>query len=309
MQNIIPPVDPGLIERELSEERFVRVTNNGNNHLYIVDQHNAPNVLQEIGRLREIAFRDAGGGTGLACDLDLFDTGEKCYQQLIAWNPREREIMGGYRFIRCGEAGIDPHGIHQLATTELFTFSPQFIEHYLPYTIELGRSFVQPRYQPRPENRQGLFTLDNLWDGLGAIHVDNPDIRYFFGKVTMYRHFDAEARDLILHFMQHYFPDPEALVSPIHPLPVLHDVSWFEKELEGLSYKEGHKILNQHVRSRGENIPPLVNAYMNLSATMRTFGTALNDHFGEVEETGILVTLSDIYETKKERHIATYKKK
>ena len=309
MQNIIPPIDPGLIERELSEERFVRVTNNGNNHLYIVNQHNAPNVLQEIGRLREIAFRDAGGGTGLACDLDPFDTGEKCYQQLIAWNPREREIMGGYRFIRCGEAGIDQHGIHQLATTELFTFSPLFIEHYLPFTIELGRSFVQPRYQPRPENRQGLFTLDNLWDGLGAIHVDNPDIRYFFGKVTMYRHFHVEARDMILHFMQHYFPDPEALVIPIHPLPVVHDMSWFEKELSGLTYKEGHKLLNQHVRASGENIPPLVNAYMNLSATMRTFGTALNDHFGEVEETGILVTLADIYDTKKERHIATYKKK
>ncbi|MBL7924474.1 MAG: GNAT family N-acetyltransferase [Bacteroidia bacterium] len=308
MQDIIPPVALALIEKELTKDRFVRITNNGSNHLYIVNQHNAPNVLREIGRLREISFRDAGGGTGLDCDLDTFDTCEKCYEQLIAWNPEEKEIMGGYRFIRCGDTDKNEEGIYELATAELFHFSEKFIRDYLPYTIELGRSFVQPKYQPRPENRKGLFTLDNLWDGLGAIHVDHPDIRYFFGKVTMYPHFNTEARDMILHFMQHYFPDPEHLVTPLHPLPILHDMRSFEAELQELPYKEGHKILNHHVRARGENIPPLVNAYMNLSATMRTFGTSLNDHFGEVEETGILVTLADIYETKKERHVNTYVK-
>lgn len=306
MQNIIPPVPVDLLEKELNDGRFLRITNNGANELYVINAHNAPHVLREIGRLREITFRDAGGGTGLDCDLDPFDTSPKCYEQLIAWNPEEKEIMGGYRYIRCEEAGIDANGVHELATAELFHFSDKFIKDYLPYTIELGRSFVQPKYQPRPENRKGLFTLDNLWDGLGAIHVDHPDIRYFFGKVTMYRHFNTMARDMILHFMLHYFPDPEQLVLPLKPLPVTHDMRPFEKELEGLAYKEGHRILNQKVRSLGENIPPLVNAYMNLSATMRTFGTSLNDHFGEVEETGILVTLKDIYETKKERHINTY---
>lgn len=306
MQNIIPPVPLELLEKELSADRFIRITNNGSNQLYIINVHNAPNVLREIGRLREITFRDAGGGTGLDCDLDHFDTCENCYEQLIAWNPEEKEIMGGYRFIRCGDAGRDEHGVLELATAELFHFSEKFLKEYLPYTIELGRSFVQPKYQPRPENRKGLFTLDNLWDGLGAIHVDHADIKYFFGKVTMYRHFNLLARDMILHFMQHYFPDKDQLVTPIKALPVTSDVSAFEKELTGLDYKEGHRILNQHVRALGENIPPLVNAYMNLSATMRTFGTALNDHFGEVEETGILVTLADIYETKKERHVKTY---
>jgi hypothetical protein len=306
MSAIIPPVPVDVLERELSPDRFVRITNNGSNHLYIVNQHNAPNVLREIGRLREITFRDAGGGTGLDCDLDTFDTSENCYEQLIAWNPEEKEIMGGYRYIRCGDAGKDAAGIYELATAELFHFSDKFIRDYFPYTIELGRSFVQPKYQPRPENRKGLFTLDNLWDGLGAIHVDHPDIRYFFGKVTMYSHFNSEARDMILHFMQHYFPDPDQLVTPIHALRPSHNMDAFEAELNNLPYKEGHRILNQHVRSRGENIPPLVNAYMNLSATMRTFGTSVNEHFGGVEETGILVTLADIYETKKERHVKTY---
>ncbi len=308
MQNIIPPIPVEVLKKELTRERFVRITNNGSNHLYIVNAHNAPHVLKEIGRLREITFRDAGGGTGLDCDLDFFDTSETCYEQLIAWNPEEEEIMGGYRYIRCKDAGRDKNGHPELATAELFHFSDTFLKDYFPYTIELGRSFVQPKYQPRPENRKGLFTLDNLWDGLGAIHVDHPDIRYFFGKVTMYRHFNLLARDMILHFMHHYFPDPDQLVTPVKPLPITNNMSAFEKELNGLSYKEGHKILNQQVRALGENIPPLVNAYMNLSATMRTFGTSLNDHFGEVEETGILVTLADIYETKKERHVKTYVK-
>jgi len=306
MQQIIPALPASVLEAELTPERFLRITNNGSNELYVVNYHQAPNVLREIGRLREISFRDAGGGTGLDCDLDHLDTGPGCYEQLIAWNPREKEIMGGYRFIRCGDAGLDESGEPELATAELFSFSRKFKEEFLPFTIELGRSFVQPKYQPRPENRQGLFTLDNPWDGLGAIHVDHPDIRYFFGKVTMYLHFNQLARDLIQHFLQHYFPDEDRLVTPRHPRPVVHDMTTFEKELEGLSYKEGHRILNQRVRDLGENIPPLVNAYMNLSATMRTFGTSLNEHFGAVEETGILVNLEDIYPTKKERHVNTY---
>ena len=200
------------------------------------------------------------------------------------------------------------NGVVHVATTELFNFSDEFVKKYVPETIELGRSFVQPKYQPSVDNRKGLFSLDNLWDGLGAIVVDNPDIRYFYGKVTMYTHFNVHARDMILAFMNYYFPDKENLVVPIEPLPIKTDVSEFLRSIDGLNYKDGHRILNQNVRELGEHIPPLVNAYMNLSATMKTFGTAMNTHFGEVEETGILVTIADIYETKKERHINTYKK-
>jgi hypothetical protein len=307
-EEIIAPVGKDLLLKELTTERFLRSTNNGGNHIYSVNAHNAPNVLREIGRLREITFRDAGGGTGLDCDLDHFDTGAVCYEQLIVWSPEDEEIMGGYRYIHCNRVMMNEAGQPDLATSEIFRFSNHFIEHYLPYTIELGRSFVQPKYQPRPENRKGLFTLDNLWDGLGAIHVDNPDVKWFFGKVTMYRHFNQEARDLILTFMNHYFPDPDRLVVPIYPMPVKHEMKGFVNEIEKLGYKEGHKILNQQVRALGENIPPLVNAYMNLSPTMRNFGTSLNPHFGDVEETGILVTLSDIYPSKKERHISSYQK-
>ncbi len=306
MQPIIEPVSRELLQSELNRDRFVRETHNGNNEIYVVTHYDSPNVVREIGRLREVTFRAAGGGTGLDCDLDEYDTHGTVYRQLIVWNPEDREIVGGYRFIECGTVDRDENGLFRMATSELFKFSEKFVNDFKPYTIELGRSFVQPRYQPSSENRKGLFSLDNLWDGLGAIVVDYPYIRYFFGKVTMYSHFDPLARDYILAFMNYFFPDSEKLVTPIKSLPVKNDVTDFVHLLEGLSYKDAHRILNQHVRERGENIPPLFNSYMNLSATMKTFGTALNDHFGEVEETGIMVTITDIYDTKKERHITSY---
>ncbi|MBI3512355.1 MAG: GNAT family N-acetyltransferase [Bacteroidetes bacterium] len=306
MKPVIAPVKKEFLEKELNENTFVRQANNGDNCIYIVNIHNSPNTLSEIGRLREVSFRAAGGGTGKDCDLDDFDTCENCYEQLIVWNPGDKEIVGGYRFIRCIQAQL-PDGEYHLATTELFSFSENFKKNFLPYTIELGRSFIQPAYQPSVNNRKGLFSLDNLWDGLGALVMDNPDVKYFFGKVTTYRHFNIVARDYILHFMEHYFPDKDHLVVPLHEVIIKTDISDFEKELGNNPYKEGHRILNHRVRALGENIPPLVNSYMNLSATMRNFGCAVNTEFGDVDETGIMVSISDIYPTKKERHISSYK--
>jgi hypothetical protein len=103
--------------------------------------------------------------------------------------------------------------------------------------------------------------------------------------------------------MNHYFPDNEHLMKPYQPLEQNYDRDYAENQLKGLDFKEGFKVLNSYVRARGENIPPLVNIYMNLSPTMKTFGTAVNPDFGAVEETGILVTIEDIYEDKKERHL------
>lgn len=307
MQPIIDPIDRDILERELNEERFVRHTNSGKNKIYIINHHNSPNTMLEIGRLRELTFRTAGGGTGKSYDIDDFDTCEKCYQQLLVWNPEDREIVGAYRFIRCKEAEfVDGHP--HLSTTEIFKFSENFTKNYLPLTIELGRSWVQPQYQPSEHFRKGLFSLDNLWDGLGAVVAENPDIEYFFGKVTMYTHFNMLARDYILSFIDFFFPDKDQLVWPSHPLKLQHDVSGFLKELQGLSYKEGHAVLNKHVRELGENIPPLVNAYMNLSPSMRSFGTATNPFFGGVEETGLMIYIPDIYQSKRDRHLATYLK-
>jgi hypothetical protein len=303
MEEIIPAISKEVLKSELTKERFLRYTRKGDNEIYVVNQKNAPNTLQEIGRLREVTFRASGGGTGLSVDLDEFDTNEICYEQLIVWSPEDEEIIGGYRFIKCADAIDDSTGEIHLSTTHYFDFTERFITEYLPYTIELGRSWVQPNFQPTVNPRKGLFALDNIWDGLGALVIFNPEIRYFFGKVTMYPNYNTASRDFLLHFMHHYFPDNENLMKPFHPLVQNYDKKYVEEQLKGLDFKDGFKVLNSAVRENGEFIPPLVNIYMNLSPTMKTFGTAVNPEFGNVEETGILVTIADIFEEKKERHM------
>lgn len=303
VQPIIAPVDKALIKAELTKDRFMRLTRKGGNEIYVVNAHNAPNTLREIGRLREVTFREAGGGTGLELDLDELDTNEICYEQLIVWSPEDEEIVGGYRYIH-GKYAVKDGEVH-LSTAHYFDFTDNFLANYLPTTLELGRSWVQPNFQPTVNPRKGLFALDNIWDGLGGLIVQNPDIEYFFGKVTMYPNYNQEARDFLLHFMRFYFPDHELLMTPFHPIELKMAESEVFSKLEGLEFKEGFKVLNAYVRERGENVPPLINIYMNLSASMKTFGTAVNPEFGGVEETGILVTIKDIYPDKKERHVAS----
>jgi hypothetical protein len=303
MQDIIKSIDKNIIKTELNSSRFLRNTRKGGNEIYCVNQHNSPNTLLEIGRLREVTFRASGGGTGLSCDLDEFDTDEICYEQLIVWSPEDEEIIGGYRYILCDKAINEKTGEILLSTSHYFDFSEKFIKDFLPKTIELGRSWVQPNFQPSVNPRKGLFALDNIWDGLGAIIVQNPSYKYFFGKVTMYPTYNVEARDFLLHFMNRYFPDTEKLMTPFHPLLQNYDVNYVNQQLTDLHFKDGFKVLNSYVRERGENVPPLVNIYMHLSPSMKIFGTAVNPDFGGVEETGILVTIDDIYLEKKERHI------
>lgn len=306
MEPIIEPVDRAAIESELTSDRFLRHTNKGDNYLYVVDAHCAPNTMREIGRLREIAFRQAGGGTGKECDIDEFDTMPEPCRQLIVWDPEAREILGGYRFITGDKIEVK-EGVPRIATSHLFNFSEKFLNEILPGTLELGRSFVSVGYQSSRAGAKALFALDNLWDGLGALTVVYPHIKYLFGKVTMYPAFGRRNLDLILGFLNKHFPDPDGLVSPIKPIETKAMSAEIQNELSGATYKEDYKILNRLIREQGLNIPPLVNAYMSLSPTMRMFGTAVNDEFGEVEESGIFLTISEIVEEKKERHIETYK--
>ena len=306
MEEIIAPVDKELLKAELTEERRLRMTNRSHNQIYIVTAHEAPNTMREIGRLREIAFRAAGGGTGMSMDIDEYDTMENPYKQLIVWNPEAEEILGGYRYLLGTDVRFDEQGAPILATSHMFHFSEQFLKEYLPTTIELGRSFVTLEYQSTRTDSKGLFALDNLWDGLGALPVVMPNVKYFFGKVTMYPSYHRLGRDMILYFLHKHFGDKEGLVVPMEPLKLEAD----EKDLAALfckdSFKEDYKILNAEIRKFGYNIPPLVNAYMSLSPTMRKYGTAINDEFGNVEETGILLAVDEILAEKRIRHIQSF---
>jgi hypothetical protein len=307
MQDIIHPIDRSLLKAELTPEKLLRRTNKSNNEIYITTAHDSPHIMQEIGRLREIAFRYYGGGTGDSVDIDEFDTMNGAYRQLIVWNPEEEQIMGGYRFLCGTDVKFDAKGKPILATSHLFNFSKEFIDNYLPYTVELGRSFVALEFQATREgSAKGLFVLDNLWDGLGALSVVDPTLQYFFGKVTMYNTYNQEARDMILYFLSKHFPDPDRLITPIYPLETNPDINKMESLFHSGDFKENYKILNQEVRKFNINVPPLVSAYMSLSPKMRAFGTAINHEFGEVEETGILIAIDEILEGKKQRHIETY---
>ncbi len=305
-QEIIQPVDKELLKKELTPERQLRMTNKSNNEIYIITAHNAPNVMKEIGRLREIAFREAGGGTGKSMDIDEFDTMDNCYKQLIVWNPEAEEIIGGYRYILGTDVDIDSNGQPVLATSHMFHFSEKFMKEYMPQTIELGRSFVSLPYQSSRMGAKSLFALDNLWDGLGALTVIMPNVKYFFGKMTMYPSYIRKGRDMILYFLKKHFDDKENLVIPMEPLKIETDPN----ELKALfcedDFRADYRILNREIRKMGYNIPPLVNAYMNLSPTMKLFGTAINDGFGDVEETGILIAVDEILEEKRMRHIDSY---
>lgn len=306
MEEIIAPISKEILKSELTEDKRLRFTNKSNNEIYIITHQDSPNVMREIGRLREIAFRAAGGGTGLPLDIDEYDTMENPYKQLIVWNPEAEEILGGYRYLLGTDVQFDKKGKPILATSHMFNFSDKFIKEYLPTTIELGRSFVTLEYQSTRAGSKGLFALDNLWDGLGALTVVMPNVKYFFGKVTMYPSYNRKGRDMILHFLNKHFEDKDGLITPMKPLELETHPEILACLFNKDTFKEDYKILNSEIRKLGYNIPPLVNAYMSLSPTMRMFGTAINYGFGDVEETGILIAVDEILEDKRIRHIESY---
>ena len=305
-EKIIQPVERELLRSELTPNKQLRLTNKSNNEIYIVTAQDSPNVMREIGRLREIAFRNAGGGTGKALDIDEFDTMEGGYKQLIVWNPDAEDIIGGYRYIYGTDWKMNDDGQPLLATSHMFKFSNRFLTDYMPYTVELGRSFVAVEYQSIRKGTKSIFALDNLWDGLGALTVINPKLKYFFGKMTMYPSYIRRGRDMILYFLKKHFDDKENLITPMKPLIIETDPKELEKLFSADDFKEDYKILNREIRALGYNIPPLVNAYMGLSPTMKLFGTAINNGFGDVEETGILIAVDEILEEKRVRHIDSF---
>lgn len=306
MEEIIEKIDRDLIKEELKQATFIRHTRKCNNEIYVIEAHQSPNIMNEIGRLREIAFRSGGGGTGKSVDIDKFDLMTPSCRQLFVWDPEKEEILGGYRFILGRDIKFQEDGSPRIAMSHLFEFSQNYIENYLPYTIELGRSFVALEYQSSKAGAKGLFALDNLWDGLGALVRIYPQTKYLLGKFTMYTEFPVVGRNMIMNFLRIYFPDRDNLIKPHYPLDTTVNDADFESLFCKDDYKKDYLTLNGEIRNLGANIPPLVSAYMALSPSMKTFGTAINDEFGDVEETGMLITVEDIYPEKRARHIESY---
>ena len=308
MKPIIPPVDRELLKAELTPDSLLRNTNRAGNELYVVGPE-SKNVIREIGRLREIAFRNDGGGTGEPLDIDKFDTNPAYgYRQLVLWDPEAQEIIGGYRFCICDEAVFTRDGQPILTSSHMFEFSNRFLKEYLPYTLELGRSFVSLEYQSSKAGAKSLYALDNLFDGIAAIGIlYKSKIKYFFGKATIYREYPTEAREMIMCFMKKYFGKNSRLIRIRKEVKVEHPER-YNKLFKGLAFKDAYRVLKAEIQKMGVSIPPLVNTYMNLSPTMIFFGTGINDEFGDIYDSGILVTFEDMYPEKRQRHSDSFLK-
>ena len=300
MKPIIPEVETALLEREL-EGHLLRPSNKADNLIYDITSHECPNVMREIARLREISYRDGGGATGQEMDIDEMDTMAKPYHQLIVWDPNNKQIIGGYRYLFGHEAEIRD-GQPFITSAHLFHYSERFIRDYLPNTIEFGRAFVQPMYQKREMGVKALFALDNIWDGIGAVMHNNPNIRWMIGKVTIYPDYNQTARELIYAYLNRYHKGEEGLFEPYHRLPIRQIAMPFEGE----DKQENYHILQRAVREQGTVIPPMFSAYLNLTNDLQFFGNAINDELANVYETGIMVDLDTVYQEKKERYIAPY---
>lgn len=346
-EKIMQLVPSSELEVELMDPkkaRFVKDTEHGGNKIYIFSGNDCPKLMIQVGILREMSFRNGGGGTGLAIDIDRWDefapdglTATALYpydrylpylqtlgpfipqgfKQLIVWDPEEKEILGGYRYCEMEKFISKDRKSIDSPTAELFDCSLEFISAYAPFTIELGRSFVQPKYQLRADYvppKKALYALDNLFDGLGTLVVDhkNDDIEYFFGKVTMYETYNRQARNMILYYMDKHFPDTHHLVTPkpgLIPKGLDEEIAFLESIFAGKSEREDKKILIKSLREIKQGMPPLFKKYTEMSPTMKVFGTAINHHCGDVEETCILTKFSDIVQEYQIKYILNYFKK
>lgn len=300
MEQIIPPVETSLLLQEL-EGHLLRPSNKADNLIYDITAHECPNVMREIARLREISYRDGGGATGKEMDIDEMDTMEKPYHQLIVWDPQHQQIVGGYRYLFGSEAEIR-NGQPHITSAHLFRYSERFIQEYLPYSIEFGRAFVQPVYQTREMGVKALFALDNIWDGIGALVHNNPQLRWMFGKVTIYPTYNATARELIYAYLNRYHKGDSGLIAPYIQEPLLP----VETPFEGDDAQANFHILQHAVREQGTVIPPMFTAYLNITNELQFFGNAINDELANVYESGIMVDLTRVYPEKKERYITPY---
>ena len=291
MVPIIEPVATSRLKAELNERSFLCDTSHGGFQVYLVDGDFAPSVMQEIGRLRELAFRSNGGGTGKAVDLDRFDLDSSLgFKQIVLWDPSAEIIAGGYRILFGDRCRLAADGQPMMPSAHLFRFSGEFIRDYLPVTAELSRSFITSSFYKEAEAIRNVFALDGLFEGI-CHAVARTKMEYFFGKVTFYPTYPQEALWLISRFFAKH--SASNLVSPHVDYPV-KPVEGENEILASDDFKEDFRALKLEFRKRGYYLPPILNTYINLSNKFRFFGSSVNDEFGDVIEMGLLIAFEDI---------------
>ena len=296
MTPLADPVSVALLQRELRAQTPLLKLRGGKVCAYLLHGDNAPHLLREIGRVRELSFRAIGGGTGGALDLDPYDYGPCAYRQLILWAPQEQVVVGGCRVRSTGTDGPSA----RVATEDLFAFSERFRERYGDALLDIGRLFVHPAFQARAGS-QGIFTLDSIWQALAAVAVADG-VRAFFGRVVFPKDYHPQVRDLTLALLQKHFAGDAQWVHPRVPAPRVTSDEALDHLLVGKTWREDMRLLRQFARARGAQVPALLRAYLGLSDRLRVFGTAADPDLGGIEETCLLIDVADVLEHKAARY-------
>ncbi len=292
---ISPAEDRRLIKKELKNSQLLGTTKDGKKiYLYEWSDNNS-SVLNEIGRLREISFRKVGEGSNKKRDIDKYD---RYYKHIILWDNEDLEIVGAYR-IGVAKEILEQFGADALYTNTLFEFNTN-LYHYLDDSIELGRSFVQPKYW-------GSRALDYLWQGIGAYLRNNPQIKYMYGPVSLSQSYPKVAKDMILYFYDSYFKDDENLVTPTLPYQINLDDDYMKKfvtELKLDDYKQDFKLLKQALGFLELNVPTLYKQYADLceEGGIRFCAYNIDKDFANCVDSFILVEVAKIKEKQRKRY-------
>ncbi len=293
-KTIAHPQNRQALKLELKQAELLGETADGKK-IYLFDYHPDSVVMQEIGRLREIAFRTVGEGTGEKRDLDHYD---QHYRHLILWDEDDLEIAGAYR-IGEGHQRNNESG-YPLYSESLFQYSEQ-MEPIFAAGIELGRSFVQPRYW-------GKRSLDYLWYGIGAYLRRHPNVRYLFGPVSLSHSYPKRARDLLVWFYRHYFPDHAWLARSRSPYLIDKDTENAIADIFcGNDYREDFSRLRQQLEFLGVTVPTLYKQYSELcepgGVSFLDFG--IDPDFNYCIDGLVLVDTKQVKLRKRERYIGT----
>ncbi|MFT7879007.1 MAG: lysophospholipid acyltransferase family protein [Sulfurimonas sp.] len=291
---IAPPLNPKLLKEEIDKAEFLTYTSDGNK-LVIADAENAPCLINELGRLRELSFRTIGGGTKNYRDNDIYDS---YYKHLILWNEKDLEIMGAYRLGLCREI-VSQRGMEALYTYNQYDFDKEF-ENYINQSMEVGRSFVQPKYWR-------TMALDNLWKGIVTYLNIHPELRYTYGIVTINADMPKKAASAIVYFYSKYFAADVQMMKAKTKFHIpKEEREKYGKLFDGLSYKDGLRELKQYLKAYDVSIPTLFKQYPALynEGGVNFFDFSKNDKLHGVIEGLIITDNLKMKENRKRRYIA-----
>lgn len=290
---IAAPENPQQLQEEFKCATIIGDTRDGN-RMYLVDYKPHSALIREIGRLRELAFRKVGEGSGHSRDLDIYD---KNYRHLVLWNCNNQEIAGAYR-IGEGKKLLEKFGEDGFYTRSLYRFTPSF-HPYLEESIELGRSFVHPNYW-------GKASLDYLWQGLGAYLATQPHIRYLIGPVSMSADYPRELMNMLAYFYKRYYPSPEQLAIAKKPYLITADTI---AELDTLFADKGRttafEFMQKYFINAGYKLPVLFKQYASLfdEGGFQASAFSVDPDFGDCLDGLCMADLHKLKAAKRKRYV------